>query len=414
MSTNEKKYLNRFNFGSFLNLCFETLKEHYVIYEGDTPYSYDNRKYNLPRLVFSCFLSQREINERSYATRDYAHGLYSNTKGISADIASPFITRENFDRVLVYVKRNLVPNLNKYETFLADLALMSGKDTQFSHIPYDVQNPGNENNAIFITKCLIHTFEVSNRIDEVRIAQKKRQKLYYEKNKAIRTTDPDHETTIQIRLYSLNIKNPRLYHNIDTCLYDIMNQGYIIQEISSKTGYIDISVQTSKSMAIRRLRQEDYPMAISLLEKYSKEFRPKIKWNGRSIAQLVQEGLEKRKWMSYGYFRDKELIGYIDYKICVDGIIEIGTLIVDEDYRDQGIGASLMNLFRLKFFCTPLYSGTYEENTSMISTFKKTGFHEYNIEAGTNKRRERVSPEEPTKFTNSVYYITDPLLKPKI
>lgn len=254
--------------------------------------------------------------------------------------------------------------------------------------------------------------ELSNRKDEQRENDLAKQEHFFQENKNKMNTT--YESTLQIRIHSLGLEANTLYHNVDSCIDYIMKNGLVILKLETNPGYIHISAESSPTLRIKKICSEDYDIAINLIEKYSNEFRPKIKWKGRNISQLVHGGLEKSKWVPYGYYDNNVLIGYIDYKISTNGLIELGTLLIDEKYRDLGLGASLINLCRLKFFSTCLYSGTYEENTSMISTFKKTGFHEYNIDAGTNKRRERINPDDPNKLTNSVYFITNPLLKQQI
>ena len=118
-------------------------------------------------------------------------------------------------------------------------------------------------------------------------------------------------------------------------------------------------------------------------------------------------------WTAYGCFDGDRLIGYIDYKITWISGIEIGTELVDPQYREQSIATALINLIRLQYSFLPTFSGTYEENENMIKTFKVAG---YNVDVSKGRNgliKERIDithPNEDEFTTNSIYFIAEPFL----
>lgn len=95
------------------------------------------------------------------------------------------------------------------------------------------------------------------------------------------------------------------------------------------------------------------------------------------LYDMVYNGLHIRKWIGYAYYNESgHMIAYLDYKIRMDGSIEIGTQLTESTYRGNGLATSLMYLFKIIFFGYRLFGGTSEENIGMRSVFEKTGFKE--------------------------------------
>lgn len=227
-------------------------------------------------------------------------------------------------------------------------------------------------------------------------------------------------TALNITLEGDDIKKPPynrkngviLFHHFESCLNFIMSNGFLILDIKVTITTIRIIVYKTNYILKRIQKCSD---AVKLLKPYVDEFKPKFSWKGLNIADMGEHGFNTGIWIAYGYYDADRLIAVCDYKIRLDQDIEVGIMCVDKDYRGEELAKSLLYFFRLKFFSSRLFSGTYNGNDNMIRAFIGTGFtpvifhnvEDENVINGTNIIYDRVNKE---KFY-SVYYTANPLWK---
>lgn len=222
---------------------------------------------------------------------------------------------------------------------------------------------------------------------------------------------PTHSITITIA--GTELPNDIVFHNIDDAILYCTKNNYLINYLLSLSSTAHIVYVQKSNYGIRKLTLKEFPVALDFLELYKSEFRPKSFWPEYNISKLCEEGLNSGIWTAYGCFDGDRLIGYIDYKITWISGIEIGTELVDPQYREQSIATALINLIRLQYSFLPTFSGTYEENENMIKTFKVAG---YNVDVSKGRNgliKERIDithPNEDEFTTNSIYFIAEPFL----
>lgn len=209
-------------------------------------------------------------------------------------------------------------------------------------------------------------------------------------------------------------------YSYERCMEYILEHNIIIKKINCSLSLIEMMcVPLSKNpYKLKRVESDDYNQVKHLIDSYSAEFRKKVCWK-EDLAEMVHRGLDTEIWTGYAYYTaDGFIVAYLDYKVRSDSNIELGTEITIPKYRRKSLATGLINLFRLRFMNSCLFSGTFEENEGMRRVFEKTGFKEHLFcdEDGketSNRIRERYNPKFPndtTKLTNSVYYYVSSLL----
>lgn len=213
-------------------------------------------------------------------------------------------------------------------------------------------------------------------------------------------------------------QNPKDYHCFDSLTERIRRQSLIIKSVNYSTGVIQVNYDRfpESGYTLRRLKAKDADTARNFIREHETEFHAKRGWNGRLLSDMASNGLLIEKWTAYGYFDPAEnIIAYLDAKLRVDGGVELGIALTDNQYRGMQLASSLIYFFKLLFPYSKLFGGTYEENRSMRRTFNATGFIQilyYNRQTGntTSMIRERIDPEHPedeSRDTNSVYYFSE-------
>ena len=198
----------------------------------------------------------------------------------------------------------------------------------------------------------------------------------------------------------------------------IRRQSLIIKSVNYSTGVIQVNYDRfpKSGYTLRRLKAKDADIARNFIREHETEFHAKRGWNGRLLSDMASNGLLIEKWVAYGYFDPAEnIIAYLDAKLRVDGGVELGIALTDNQYRGMQLASSLIYFFKLLFPYSRLFGGTYEENRSMRRTFNATGFIQilyYNRQTGntTSMIRERIDPEhleDESRDTNSVYYFSE-------
>lgn len=270
--------------------------------------------------------------------------------------------------------------------------------------------------TVLLSKALCITMNSRLHIQHLKQENKKKKDktvlAFNQKNKDnCNKISPTHSITITIA--GTEFPNDIVFHNIDDAILYCTTNNYLINYLLSlsTTTYI-IYVQKS-NYKIRKLTLKEFPMALDFLELYKDEFKPKSFWPEYNISKLCEEGLNSGIWTAYGCFDGNRLIGYIDYKTTWTSGIEIGTELVDPQYREQSIATALINLIRLKYAFLPTFSGTYEENENMRKTFNAAGYNIDNSKGcnGLVKERIDITHRDNDEFTtNSIYYIANPFL----
>lgn len=203
------------------------------------------------------------------------------------------------------------------------------------------------------------------------------------------------------------------FHDFDSLLEYIMENSLLILRVCYLQDVLRVFVMPSE-YRLRKITEKDYVDVIAFLGTHQKEFRAKRKWPKYNIACLASNGLKERKWIPYGYYINNELIGYIDYKYTIKRGVELGIELIDEAHRSQALATSLLYFVRLKFPTLCTYSGTYEENERMRSTFQNAGYV-IDVNKGKNgivkDRVDGMYPEDESLYTNSVYYMAKPILE---
>lgn len=150
MNTNEEFVRKTFTLGGFLFICWDNVKKNYEIHYEKESVTFEKNKYNLPCLILSCFLSYKKIKEYSYTGSTYANKLLYCKSGLDPELASQFIAKDNFSKVLEYVKNVFIPCMYDRKKFLTELYKMYEKAPFLSkedEAKIDIENPENEYNA---------------------------------------------------------------------------------------------------------------------------------------------------------------------------------------------------------------------------------------------------------------------------
>lgn len=179
--------------------------------------------------------------------------------------------------------------------------------------------------------------------------------------------------------------------------------------VNFENGRLTIAAIKQRGYCVRRLEKEDYAQAYVFLQMHEAEFRRKIAWGDRKLADMVYNGLtmQYEKWTAYGVFHGKELISYLDYKQRVDGYIELGVGLTEEKERGRGWTAALILYLRIKFAYNPFCGGTHFYNISMRHSFEAAGFH------GATRRMDRTADPADTRCDANctIYHEASALLK---
>lgn len=328
---------------------------------------------------------------------------------IPIEVQNAFSDETKEAELYKYIKETFVDNMKDSKAFMEKLHKLIKSDPSNS---WD-QSLSEEKE---VTVLLIKVFRkvMDSRIYKQKIKQENKKKkekallaIMQENNKE---TSPTHSITIIID--GVEFQDYIIFRNIDDVTSYCTKNNYLINYLLSSSSTTIVYVQKS-NYEIRKLTLEEFPMALEFLELYKDEFKAKSFWPEYDISKLCEEGLNSGIWTAYGCFDGNRLIGYIDYKTTWTSGIEIGTELVDPQYREQSIATALINLIRLKYAFLPTFSGTYEENTNMRKTFETAGYNIDNSKGCNGLVKERIDithPDNDEFTTNSIYYIAKPFL----
>lgn len=223
--------------------------------------------------------------------------------------------------------------------------------------------------------------------------------------------------TLEIHITGMALD--RIFYSQELAVEYIMERDLLIRQIRCTARSIEVQCAPLPSgLYLRRLKPEDFEQVRTGIRNHPEEVRIKKSWKV-PLCEMIYRGLEKGELTGYGYFtRDEVLVSYLDYRLRVDGGVELFSQITCKDYRRMGITTGLIDLFRLKFFNSKLLVGTYEENTNMISLLKRCGFlphffYDEDLKRNVCKVQDRLGAngsDAPEDMTNSVYFYSNSLL----
>lgn len=239
-------------------------------------------------------------------------------------------------------------------------------------------------------------------------------------------SDRKHQSkAITIELIDTSGENKvKKFHILELAREYILNHAIVITKIACTPRVITLQYHSGKAMGYRLTRIEGHAecqRAHDFINDYLKEFKPKLSWRPRTLAEMALNGLEGPeeerenedgealpKWIGYAYYdQNGEIAAYLDYKLRCDGDIELGIQLTAADHRHRHLATGLINFVRLSFASYHLYAGTYEENKFMRQALDGCGFipnyfYDKRLNIRTNKIRERENANG--LLSNSVYY----------
>ena len=346
---------------------------------------------------------------------------FMTKRPLPQDIVDAYHDVRNREYVYNYVTNEIYSQMTNVEQLDRQLKNLINNTPSF---PQKEEMQKEQNIAKLLTECIkISTSHKVRVINEKKLISEEIEKEKEEipnlkesqKNNIISST---HAITIVLEgeslkypPFNLSYKNCE-FHDFDSLLDYIMKNNLLILKVYSLHGVIKVFVMPSK-YHLKQISETEYVDAIAFLGTYQDSFRAKKKWPKYSIACLASNGLKEKKWIPYGYYIDNELVGYIDFKYTIGNGVELGIELIDEEHRSLALATSLLYFVRLKFPTLYTYSGTYEENMGMRSTFESADYI-IDVKKGDNGIiRDRVNkehPEDESLYTNSIYYIAKPLL----
>ena len=124
--------------------------------------------------------------------------------------------------------------------------------------------------------------------------------------------------------------------------------------------------------SIRPVPSLEYQSIHDLIEKTV--FLPKHSWS-KPLADMALDGLVSGKWRAYGAYNEiNELMAYLDYKECQEGIIEIGIVFTREEFKGNGLMKLMLHFLLSRYSRSDIICGTYEKNGGMIACLKSLAF----------------------------------------
>lgn len=312
-----------------------------------------------------------------------------------------------------YIKETFIDNMKDSKVFMEKLHELIKNDPSNS---WNTSLSEEKDVTLLLIKALCAVMD--SRIYKQKIKQENKKKketalltIMQENEKNSKETSPTH--SIAIIIGGVEFQDNIIFRNIEDAISYCTKNNYLINYLLSLSSITYIVYVQKSDYKIHKLTSEEFPMALDLLELYKDEFRPKSFWPEYNIFKLCKEGLDSGIWTAYGCFDGDRLIGYIDYKITCTSGIEIGTELVDPQYRERSIATALINLIRLQYAFLPTFSGTYEENANMRKTFDAAGYTIDNSKGCNGLVKERIDIAHPNNdefTTNSIYYIAKPFL----
>lgn len=407
MKTKAYMDIKKLNFGNLCNLIQKLSRR------KETQIQTVRRLYSI--VVDEYVFEPIEASTASYLFR----GQCKVNKDVSDAALHVLKEQESFSKVKQKVVYKILNQMSTYDqgnfiNKLKELVSMLKYDELELKKYIDLDsNSHKDRSLIFVTKCILWCMICENSDEPVnRIALKNKPKslITYDPHSLVQSRSGSTAVSIVLR-QNQDHSFIEKYYDFYRCLEYINKNKLLIEYIKCSLEQIEIYItKLEDDMVFRRLdTEEQYIEASGLVNKYIYEFLPKKCWKGRKLSDMVYNGLETHKWTGYGYYKKDQLVAFLDYKIRTDGSIELGTALVEEQYRNKHLSRSMINFFKLMFFSSGFFCGTYEENDPMRWVFEQTGFRpnlffDPETEIESNMIQERINPKSPNQLTNSVYY----------
>lgn len=217
-----------------------------------------------------------------------------------------------------------------------------------------------------------------------------------------------------------NNQNPQIVsvtsHYVDRITAQILEQNFKVIDIQTKDideylrppentheDIIEVTTEKSKYF-LHKIDDSNFKLAVDAIMKDNiwSEFLPKKTWGTKTIYNMLESGLKKRKWTGYAYIFNNEIIAYADFQKSGNDV-EIGIAFVSKKHRREGLVSALIRFILLENYNCDFKAGTFENNFTMRGAFRKLGFDE-----------EREKEKNRINDTNTVYYSKTALLSSKI
>ena len=328
-------------------------------------------------------------------------------------------------------ERRILPDLTKdgRECFLCGLLDMVENlpdQCDFMDLKQEISSPEKLLTSRFVEKCIWFCLCMPNTPGEtIKWENHNVSPDIHSKNDPYRLVSKDRgSTAVMLQMIVSgpdNLTRVETFHNFNDITHLIVQQGVIIDDIKFDNSIIKISCTqyASTTYTLRKLIQEESHIAQEFVDRHKEDFRRKVSWGERPLSEMIQKGLDIGKWSAYGYFNSEgKLIAYLDNKLRIDGGVELGALLTETKYRRYHLASSLIYFYKLLYPHCRVFGGTFEENHDMIKVFQATGFSRIlYYDPKTMKKTmtipERINPDypnDPKKYTNSVYYFSESLV----
>jgi len=367
-------------------------------------------------LYQNIYISPRDgtyfFTHRKRVYRQIQHELHAIPKGL---------IQRNFEH-------RILPNLTREgrEYFLRSLQDMAENlpdRCDFMDLKQEIGSPEKLLTTRFVEKCIRFCLCMPNTPGEtIKWENHNVAPDIHSKNDPYRLVSKDRgSTAVMIRVIVLGPGEQiriETFHDFNDVTHLILQKSLTIDDIKFDNGTIKISCTqySSPNYTLRKLTREESHMAEEFVLRHEEEFRRKVSWRERRLSEMIQNGLATGQWSAYGYFDSEgKLIAYLDDKLRIDGGVELGALLTEPEYRRYHLASSLIYFHKLLYPHCRVFGGTFEENHNMIKTFQATGFsrilyYDRKTMQKSETIRERIDPNDPKKYTNSIYYFSESLI----
>ena len=375
-----------------------------------------NTQFNIMSNIFAVIYGTTQIQYEAPMNKGRRNKLLHGKESLPKHIATRNVETEESKEML---KEFILPFIERRTYFISDIYIlidnMPESMEKYSLKSYEEKQEeffqkDSDEFMDFLLKCL----NVSLRLEN------DQKKIFEEEQFFDPKIDDPHgrgenkpcSTAIEINI-TIDNRISHVFYDFRKSVDFIIENNLKIVTVNTIFPKIMVEVEQLKELVLKRIEKQDYQKAYEFIKSCNAEFRPKVAWRGRALCDMALNGLKTEKWSAYGYFDpDGKIVGFTDVKLRSDGAAEIGISLVGSDYRKQYLASSLLFLLKLEYPHYSFYGGTFEENESMIATFKLVGYEPNLLSVTldgqkTNMIKERIHPDHPDNYkynTNSVYF----------
>ena len=375
-----------------------------------------NTQFNIMSNIFAVIYGTPEIQHEAPMDKGRRNKLLHGKESLPKHISNCNVETEESRKML---KKFILPFIDRRTYFISDLFILIDNMPEsmekcslksYKEKEKEFAQTDSEEFIDFLLKCLNVSLRLEN--DQKKILEEDQ---FFDP----KIDDPHGRgeskpcsTAIEINI-TIDNRVTHVFYDFRKSVDFILENNLKIMTINTIFPKIMVETVELKDLVIKRVEKHEYQKAYEFIKSCNAEFRPKVSWRGRYLCDMALNGLKTEKWSAYGYFdQDGKIVGFTDVKLRSDGAAEIGIVLVDSYYRKKYLASSLLFLLKLEYPHYNFYGGTFEENESMIATFKLVGY-EPNLlsvtldEQKTNKIKERIHPDHPDNYeynTYSVYF----------